>query len=65
LRALILKVGYPDKIEKIYNRLKVIPANEGGTLYSNERAFTVESIKYNMEQLHKEVDRTVWLMAGN
>ena len=65
LRALILKVGYPDKIEKIYDRLKVIPASEGGTLYSNERAFTVESIKYNIEQLHKEVDRTVWLMAGN
>ncbi len=65
MRALILKVGYPDKIEKIYDRLKVIPASEGGTLYSNERAFTVESIKYNIEQLHKEVDRTVWLMAGN
>ena len=65
LDALVLKIGYPDKIEEIYNRLKVIPANEGGSLYSNERAFTIVQQKYNIEQLHKEVDRTVWAMPGN
>lgn len=65
VNTLELKIGYPDKIEEIYNRLKVVPANEGGSLYSNERAFAIEEQKYNIEQLHKEVDRTVWAMPGN
>ena len=65
LDALVLKIGYPDKIEEIYNRLKVIPASQGGSLYSNERAFAIAEQKYNFEQLHKEVDRTVWAMPGN
>ncbi|WP_308556392.1 M13-type metalloendopeptidase [uncultured Lactobacillus sp.] len=65
LRALILKIGYPDKIEEIYDRLKVTPASEGGSLYSNARAADIEQVKYNVEKLHKPVDRTVWLMPGN
>lgn len=65
LRALILKVGYPDKIEEIFNRLQVTPASQGGSLYSNERSFKLERIKYMIERLHKPVDRTVWLMPGN
>ncbi|WP_278965824.1 M13 family metallopeptidase [Lactobacillus apis] len=65
VNALELKIGYPDKIEEVYNRLKVVPANEGGSLYSNERAFGIVEQKYNLEQLHKEVDRTVWAMPGN
>ncbi|MDF7638171.1 M13 family metallopeptidase [Lactobacillus sp. ESL0791] len=65
LKALVLKIGYPDKIEEIYNRLKVIPTSQGGSLYANERAFTIEERKYNIEQLHKEVDRTVWAMPGD
>lgn len=65
LRALILKIGYPDKIEEIYDRLNVVPAEKGGSLYSNERAASIERVKYNVEKLHKPVDRTVWLMPGN
>ena len=65
LRALILKIGYPDKIEEIYNRLKVTPASEGGSLYSNARSAEIESVKYNTEKLRKPVDRTVWMMPGN
>lgn len=65
LRALILKIGYPDKIEEIYNRLKVTPKSEGGSLYSNARSSEIESVKYNTEKLHKPVDRTVWMMPGN
>lgn len=65
LEALVLKIGYPDKIEEIYDRLKVIPASQGGSLYANERAFAIAGQKYNIEQLHKEVDRSVWGMPGN
>ncbi len=65
VEALKLKIGYPNEIEAIYDRLKVVPANQGGSLYSNERAFGVEEQKYNIEQLHKEVDRSIWAMPGN
>lgn len=65
LEAMVLKVGYPDKIEEIYKRYKITPEIEGGSLYSNLRAAGVEAIKYNLEQLHKEVDRTIWAMPGN
>ncbi|WEV39661.1 M13-type metalloendopeptidase [Lactobacillus sp. ESL0681] len=65
LTALELKIGYPEKIEDIYNRLEVTPASQGGSLYSNDRAFAIAEQKYNMEQLHKEVDRTVWAMPAN
>ena len=36
LRALILKIGYPDKIEEIYDRLQVDPT---ASLYENEVQF--------------------------
>lgn len=65
LKALVLKIGYPDKIEEIYNRFQVTPASAGGSLYSNERAATAVAVNYNLEQLHKEVDRTLWAMPGN
>lgn len=65
LEALELKIGYPDKIEEIYNRLEIIPASQGGSLYANERAFGLAEQKYNIEQLHREVDRTIWAMPGN
>ena len=41
LRALILKIGYPEKIEEIYDRLQVVPVAEGGSLYSNESAAAI------------------------
>lgn len=62
LRALILKIGYPDKIEEIYDRLQVDPT---ASLYENEVQFGREQIKYNLEKLDQDVDRTVWLMPGN
>lgn len=62
LKALKLKIGYPDKIEKIYDRLQI---SDEGTLYSNERAAGQETIAYNIEQLDQEVDRSLWAMPGN
>lgn len=62
LKALKLKIGYPDKIEKIYDRLQI---SSKGTLYSNERAAGQAEIAYNLEQLKQEVDRSLWAMPGN
>ncbi|MDF7638174.1 M13 family metallopeptidase [Lactobacillus sp. ESL0791] len=65
LRALKLKIGYPDKIEAIYDRLQVTPAAQGGTLYANRRAFRNERAKYNAEQLQQPVNTTTWEMPGD
>lgn len=62
LKALILKVGYPEKIEKIYDLLQVDPQ---ASLYSNMRSMTKVRGQYNVAKLKENVDRTVWLMPGN
>lgn len=65
LRALILKVGYPSKIKEYYNRLQIMTEKTGGTLYSNMSKISQASLQYELEQLYKPVDRTVWLMPGH
>lgn len=62
LRALILKIGYPEKIEEVYDLLQVDPE---GSLYSNEAEAGRVLVQYNLDKLYKPVDRTVWLMPGN
>ncbi|QNQ84220.1 M13 family peptidase [Lactobacillus sp. PV037] len=61
LRALILKIGYPDKIEKIYDKLQVNPAS----LYETVKANNTKAVEENLAKLYKPVDRTTWLMPGN
>lgn len=62
LKALVLKVGYPEKIEKIYDLLQVDPDK---SLYENEAAMTKVRTKYRFDKLTQPVDRSVWLMPGN
>ncbi|WP_308554680.1 M13 family metallopeptidase [uncultured Lactobacillus sp.] len=62
LKALVLKIGYPEKIEKIFDLLQVDPEK---SLYENEAAMDVVRTKYMLEKLTKPVDRSVWLMPGN
>lgn len=62
LRALVLKIGYPEKIEKIYDLLQVDPDK---SLYENEKEIANTLVKYNLAKLAEPVDRSVWLMPGN
>ncbi len=62
LNALVLKIGYPEKIEEIYDLLQVDPAK---SLYENEAAMATVRTRYEMNKLTKPVDRSVWLMPGN
>lgn len=62
LRALVFKIGYPDKIEKIYDLLQVDPQK---SLYENEKAMGKTLEKYSLSKLTEPVDRSVWLMPGN
>ncbi|MCT7690951.1 MAG: M13 family metallopeptidase, partial [Lactobacillus crispatus] len=62
LKALVLKIGYPDKIEEIFDLLQVDPKK---SLYENEAAMSTVRTKYMLNKLTKPVDRSVWLMPGN
>lgn len=62
LNALVLKIGYPEKIEKIFDLLQVDPEK---SLYENEAAMDKVRTKYELNKLTKPVDRSVWLMPGN
>lgn len=62
LRALVLKIGYPEKIEEIYD---LLPVDESKSLYENEAAMAKVATQYGLSRLAKPVDRSVWLMPGN
>lgn len=62
LNALVLKIGYPEKIEKIFDLLQIDPEK---SLYENEAAMDRVRTKYELDKLTQPVDRSVWLMPGN
>lgn len=62
LNALVLKIGYPEKEEKIYDLLQVDPKK---SLYENEKELGKVAVKYNLDKLTKPVDRSEWVMPGN
>ncbi|WP_442892134.1 M13 family metallopeptidase [Companilactobacillus sp. HBUAS59699] len=57
-----VKVGYPDKIDHIYSKIKI---NENDSLYDNLREIRKIFIQDSLDQYHKPVDRTKWLMPGH
>ncbi|MDF7639504.1 M13 family metallopeptidase [Lactobacillus sp. ESL0791] len=64
LKSLVVKVGYPDEQSGSYKNIQITPASQGGTLYGNDQAMTIESIKENLAQLFKPVNRNIWAMSG-
>ncbi|WP_297818634.1 M13 family metallopeptidase [uncultured Lactobacillus sp.] len=62
LKALKLKVGYPDQQQAIFDRLQV---DSSKSLYENEAKIAQEKVKYNFEKLGKPVDSSIWAMPGN
>lgn len=62
LNSLVLKIGYPEKQEKIYDLLQVYLDK---SLYENMSLISETEIKYNFAKLTSKVDRSVWLMPAN
>ncbi|WP_283596760.1 M13 family metallopeptidase [Ligilactobacillus aviarius] len=64
LDHIAIKVGFPEKIKPVYAKMKIIPAEDGGTLLGNY--LNVERIKIadNFESYHRPVDRTEWDMPS-
>ena len=62
LDKIVIKVGYPDKIEDIYNKFEI---NENDSLYDNISRIKKIINQDALDQYHKPVDRTKWLMPGH
>lgn len=62
LRALVLKIGYPDKVQPLFDSL---PVDANKSLYENMKLINQAKEKYAFSQLTKPVDRTVWVMEAN
>ncbi|WP_010488268.1 M13 family metallopeptidase [Lacticaseibacillus zeae] len=62
LDKMVLKMGYPDKPEAIYDLLHVDPEK---SLLENLKALQIVQQQYNYDKLSKPVDRSVWNMPGH
>lgn len=62
LEKIVLKVGYPDKIEAIYKKLIV---DENATLYDNMVSLNKVLTQDNLDDYQRPVDRTKWAMPGH
>lgn len=62
LDTIVIKMGYPDKIDEYYSKLKV--ADEDSLFDSMNKIVKVK-ILHNLEELNKPVDRTLWGMPGH
>lgn len=57
-----LKLGYPDRVEDIYNKLVF---DESKSLFDIVAALKRIRMEDNFSKLNKEVDRTHWAMPGH
>ena len=62
LDKIVIKVGYPDKIQDIYRKFEI---NENDSLYDNIVRLRRLIVQDSLDQYHKPVDRTKWLMPGH
>lgn len=65
LDKIAIKVGYPEKIKPVYEKLHVICSKDGGTLLSNYVNIMKVFIEDNFEKFHKSVDRSEWDMPSH
>ncbi|WP_204122397.1 M13 family metallopeptidase [Lacticaseibacillus mingshuiensis] len=62
LDTMVLKMGYPDKANEVYDRLHV---DADANLLTNVIALSKARHAFNVEQLTKPVDRNTWNMPGH
>lgn len=62
LEKMTINMGYPDKVDKKYDLLKVAPRD---SLYAAIGKLVAASLRYNFDLLDKPVDKTLWPMPGH
>lgn len=58
---MVVKVGYPEKIDPLYDRFII---NNEETLYENVRRLRGIEVQNMFEQYHRPFDRSKWNMSG-
>lgn len=64
LNNIAIKVGFPEKIKQVYEKMKITPVDQGGTLLSNIVEIKKIKIADNFESFHRPVDRDEWDMPS-
>lgn len=62
LDKIVVKVGYPDKIQDLYHKFEI---NENDSLYDNLSRIYKIMTQDSLDQYHKPVDRNKWVMPGH
>lgn len=65
LDKLELQVGFPDHIDELEYKFKIVPSNQGGSLLTNLDEISRISIQHSFAKLGKPVDRTHWEMSAS
>ena len=60
LDTLTIHIGYPDRVDPIYQDFLLTGAEEGGTLLGNTLAFARIAREENFARFGTEVDRSLW-----
>ena len=64
LNNIAIKVGFPGKIKQVYEKMKITPVDQGGTLLSNIVEIKKIKIADNFESFHRPVNRDEWDMPS-
>ncbi|KRK82328.1 M13 family metallopeptidase [Companilactobacillus bobalius] len=62
LKKMVLKIGYPDKVEAIFSKFKV---DENASLYDNLAQINKIKNEDELSKLNQPVDRDKWVMPGH
>ena len=62
LSTIVIKMGYPDKVDEFYTKLAI---TEEESYFDAVSKLTKEMINHNLEELNEVVDRTKWVMPGH
>ncbi len=60
LKTMQIKIGYPDEWPEEKDMMQVTPVSEGGSLISNLLVSMNVLVEHSLNQLGREVDKTVW-----
>jgi len=62
LDKIVIKMGYPDKADEIYDLFSV---SKNNSLYQSIADIKAVKIKDNFDKLYKDVNRAKWVMPGH
>lgn len=62
LDKIVIKMGYPDKVDEIYDLFSV---SKNASLYQSIADIKAVKIKDNFDKLYKDVNRAKWVMPGH